>query len=356
LSPENINIMRNSKKKTTKHAFIAIFVTLLALLFVVVCVSVYFLVAPNFVLEKTYYLYIYPDRDFDKLCRELKDSAHCRHIRPFILLADYLKYPDNMKTGRYPVVNGMSNLDLLKMLRRGTQEPVRITFNNIRLPRDLANRLGEQLMVSSEDMMALLNDTEYCRSMGFTPQTIPAMFIPNTYEMYWNVSADNLMQRMKREYTAFWTSARVLQAQKIGLTPVEVSILASIIEEESAATDEYPTIAGLYINRLRRNIPLQADPTVKFAIGDFAIQRILNEHLETDSPYNTYLHTGLPPGPLRIPSITGLEAVLNYKQHNYLYMCAKEDFSGHHNFATNLADHNRNAERYRAALNRLGIR
>lgn len=318
--------------------------------------GVYVLVAPNFKPTENYDLYIRPETNFNKLCTELKDSANCLNIRSFMLIANILKYPNNIKTGHYSIEPGMSNLDALKMLRRGTQSPVRITFNNIRLPRDLANRLGEQLMLDGDDVYSLISDTNYCTSMGFTPQTIIAIFIPNTYEMYWNVSAETLMQRMKREYAAFWNDTRQVQAQKIGLTPVEVSILASIIEEESAATDEYPTIAGLYINRLRRNIPLQADPTVKFAVGDFSLQRILNEHLETDSPYNTYLHTGLPPGPLRIPSITGLEAVLNFKQHNYLYMCAKEDFSGRHNFATNLADHNRNAERYRDALNRRGIR
>jgi UPF0755 protein len=261
-----------------------------------------------------------------------------------------------MKTGRYAVTPGMNNIDLIKTLRRGTQEPVRITFNSVRTVEDLAERLSAQLMTDSEDLMALLGDPDYCATMGFTPQTIAAMFIPNTYEIYWNISAENLLRRMKREYDAFWTDARVLRAQRIGLSPLQISVLASIVEEESAATDEYPVIAGLYINRLHRGIPLQADPTVKFALGDVSLQRILNEHLTVDSPYNTYLHTGLPPGPLRIPSITGLDAVLNYSKHNFLYMCAREDFSGRHNFAATLAEHNRNAERYRSALNRKGIR
>ena len=192
--------------------------------------------------------------------------------------------------------------------------------------------------------------------MGFTSQTIPAMFIPNTYEMYWNISAGKLMQRMKREYTAFWTETRRSRAEKAGISPVEAAILASIVEEESAATEEYSIIAGLYINRLHRGMPLQADPTVKFALGNFTLHRILHEHLNVDSPYNTYLYSGLPPGPIRIPSIAGVDAVLNYSKHHYLYMCAKEDFSGKHNFAASLAEHNRNAGRYQAALNRLGIR
>jgi UPF0755 protein len=326
--------------------------TVLFLLFA----GAYLLVSPNFVPDRTYYLYISPEKDFDRLCRELEDSAHCLHLRPFVALAEYLDYPENMKTGRFAVAPGMNNLDILKMLRRGTQEPVRITFNNIRFIDDLAERLAEQLMVDSGALMTLLRDPDYCREMGFTPQTVHAMFIPNTYEIYWNISAENLLQRMKREHSAFWTNSRMLQAQKIGLSPLQVATLASIVEEESAVAGEFPVIAGLYINRLHRGMLLQADPTVKFALGDFTLQRILNEHLAVDSPYNTYRNKGLPPGPLRIPSITGLEAVLNYTEHNYLYMCAREDFSGHHNFASTLADHNHNADRYRAALNRIGIR
>ncbi|MDR2121212.1 MAG: endolytic transglycosylase MltG [Tannerella sp.] len=316
----------------------------------------YLLVSPNFFPEKTYYIYVYPDRDFDRLCHELEDSAHCLFILPFIKMAEYLKYPDNMKTGRYAVTSGMNNIDLLKILRRGTQKPVQITFNNIRTVEDLADCLSGQLMINGEDLTALLGNADYCAGMGFTPQTVAAMFIPNTYEIYWNVSAENLLRRMKREYDTFWTDMRVEQAGEIGLSPVQVAVLASIVEEESAATDEYPVIAGLYINRLKRGMPLQADPTVKFALGNVSLQRILKEHLTVDSPYNTYLHTGLPPGPLRIPSIAGLVSVLNYRKHNFLYMCAKEDFSGRHNFAATLDEHNRNAERYRAALNRRGIR
>ncbi|MDR1331013.1 MAG: endolytic transglycosylase MltG [Tannerella sp.] len=344
-----------NKTKPGKRTVIYVFTASLAVFFVALA-GVYLLVSPNFVPESTYYVYVYPDRDFNRLCRELEDSAQCRRTWLFVKVAEYLKYPGNMKTGRYAVTPGMNSLDLLKALRRGTQEPVRITFNNIRLIEDLADRLSEQLMLDRGELMALLGDPAYCTAMGFTPQTVPCMFIPNTYEIYWNVSAENLLQRMRREYTAFWTHSRMLQAQKIGLTPLQVSILASIVEEESAVADEYPVIAGLYINRLHRGMPLQADPTVKFALGDFTLQRILYEHLTVDSPYNTYLHTGLPPGPLRIPSITGLEAVLNYRKHSYLYMCAKEDFSGGHNFAATLTEHNNNADRYRAALNRRGIR
>lgn len=181
------------------------------------------------------------------------------------------------------------------------------------------------------------------------------MFIPNTYEVYWDISIDGLLKRMKKEYDKFWNDSRKDKAAVIGLTPVEVSILASIVEEECTYTDEYPTVAGLYLNRIKRKQLLQADPTVKFAVGDFGLRRILNVHLETDSPYNTYKYEGLPPGPIRIPSIKGIDSVLNYAKHDYLYMCAKEDFSGRHNFAKTLAEHNKNAANYRNALNHSGI-
>jgi UPF0755 protein len=182
------------------------------------------------------------------------------------------------------------------------------------------------------------------------------MFIPNTYEVYWNTPAEKLIERMKREYDVFWNNDRRRKAENIRLTPIEVSILASIVEEETAAPDEYPIVAGLYLNRLYKGMMLQADPTVKFAVGDFSLRRILNRHLEVDSPYNTYMYAGLPPGPIRIPSPKSIDAVLNHTVHNYLYMCAKEDFSGRHNFAVTLKEHNKNAEKYRAELNRRGIK
>ncbi|RHJ95165.1 endolytic transglycosylase MltG [Parabacteroides bouchesdurhonensis] len=312
--------------------------------------------APNFMPEKTVYVYIDRQKDFEDLCTQLKDSAACLHIKNFKQLAKILKYPSNMKTGRYAVTPGMNNLSLLRNLRRGQQATTRITFNNIRLKTDLAERISEQLMFDKDELSQLLNDSSYCASLGFTTGTIMALFIPNTYEVYWNISAENFMQRMLREYKAFWTEQRLEKAAKTGLSPIEIAILASIVEEETAATDEYPIVAGLYMNRLHKGIPLQADPTIKFALGNFALQRILFEHLEVESPYNTYKYAGLPPGLLRIPTIKGLDAVLNYTPHKYLYMCAKEDFSGRHNFAVTLAEHNRNANRYRAELNKRKIR
>lgn len=314
------------------------------------------LLSPAFHPKSVVYVYIDREQDFDALCRQLVDSAGCKRIGSFKQLALMMNYPDYMRTGRYAVRPGMNNITLVRDLKRGHQVATRITFNNIRFKEDLAECLNKQLMLDKGELLQLMNDSAWCDSLGFTPATINAIFIPNTYEVYWNISAEKLMQRMNREYKAFWTEQRLQKAKDAGLTPVEVAVLASIVEEETAAADEYPIVAGLYINRLKSGIPLQADPTVKFAIGDFSLQRILFEHLEIDSPYNTYKYAGLPPGPLRIPTIKGLDAVLNHTRHKYIYMCAKEDFSGRHNFAVTLAEHSRNANRYRAELNRRKIR
>lgn len=340
-----------------KRSYIFILFFIFVLILAVVGFEAYkLLYVSNFETKKTVYVYVDKKKDFADLCRQLADSAGCSDISGFKQVAGILKYPENMKTGRYAVEPGIDNLTLLNILRRGQQTATCITFNNIRLKDDLAERLSEQLMISKEDILRLINNPDFCDSLGFTSETIPTLFIPNTYEVYWNIPAEKLLQRMYREYDTFWTDKRREKAKAISLTPVEVGILASIVEEETAANDEYPVVAGLYLNRLKRGIPLQADPTVKFAVGDFSLQRILFQHLEIESPYNTYKHAGLPPGPLRIPSIRGIDGVLNYMQHNYLYMCAKEDFSGRHNFAVTLAEHNRNAERYRAELNRRKIR
>lgn len=346
-----------ANKKANKYKVIGVLLSFIVLIGGGSAYYIYKIVyGSTYRVSEPMYLYIDDSKNFDRLCEQLSAIASEKEIGHFQTLARYLDYPQNMLTGKYSITNGMSQMELINKLRSGQQTAVRLTFNNIRLKSDLAERLSEQLMTDEQEIFRLLNDSAYCQSLGFTTETIMAMFIPNTYEVYWNTTADRLFQRMKKEYDAFWTVTRMDKARTIGLSPVEVSILASIVEEETAANDEYPIVAGLYINRLKRGMPLQADPTVKFAIGDFSLQRILYTHLEIDSPYNTYKHAGLPPGPLRTPSIRSIDAVLNHTQHPYLYMCAKEDFSGRHNFAITLAEHNRNAERYRAELNRRKIR
>ena len=220
----------------------------------------------------------------------------------------------------------------------------------------LAGVLSRKLMLDSTAVAILLQDTSYCQKWGYDTATIPCLFVPNTYEVYWNTTLDRLMERMQKEHKNFWEGERTQKASAIGLTPNEVCTLASIIDEETANTAEKPMIAGMYYNRLKAKMPLQADPTIKFALKKFELKRIWNNLLFVDSPYNTYKNTGLPPGPIRIPTIAGIDAVLNYVHHDYLYMCAKEDFSGTHNFARTYTEHLENAVKYSKALNERGIK
>lgn len=265
-----------------------------------------------------------------------------------------LKY--HLRTGCYRIKPGTTYFALYRQLRNGIQEPVKLVVPSTRTINKLASIMSKSLMVDSAEIASVLTDSTYCATRGYTTATIPALFIPNSYEVYWNISVDKLIERMERENNRFWTADRKSKAENCGLTREQVATLASIVDEETANDSEKPMIAGLYLNRLRMRMPLQADPTVKYAVGDFSLRRILNIHLLVESPYNTYRNTGLPPGPIRIPSIAGLDAVLNHAKHKYLYMCAKEDFSGTHNFAASLSEHHRNAQRYRMALNKRGIR
>jgi UPF0755 protein len=310
----------------------------------------------GFDIDKTVYLYIDENRDYETLRQEVKDSAKVESVSNFDMLVSLLDYKSGIKTGRYAVKPGMNIYDLVKALRSGSQSPVKVKFNNIRTKDDLARRISGQLMMSKEALLDTLDDSAKCEELGFNTETVAAMFIPDTYEYYWDVSVEDFLRRMKKEYKTFWTESRLAKAKETGLTPVEVSTLASIVEEECMYTDEYPKVAGLYINRLRIGQELQADPTVKFAVGDFSLRRVLNVHTGINSPYNTYRKKGLPPGPIRIPSIKGIDSVLNYTKHDYFYMCAKDDFSGYHNFTTNHSDHLTNRALYIKALNARGIK
>ena len=271
------------------------------------------------------------------------------------LLVKLKKEEAKIRTGHYIIDNKENSYSLFVKLSRGHQTPVKLIINNIRTLEQLAQKVDDQLMLDSTSLIKQLNDEEIISKLGYTKETLPALFIPNTYEVYWNMTASDFMERMEREHTLFWNETRINKADEIGLSPVEVATIASIVEEETNASEEKPVVAGLYINRVKRGMLLQADPTIKFALQDFAMKRITNKDLEVDSPYNTYKNTGLPPGPIRLASIDGLNSVLNYTEHNYIYMCAKEDFSGLHNFATNLNEHMVNARKYWQALNRLKI-
>ena len=277
-------------------------------------------------------------------------------MKGFRLLAEKNGYASRIKTGCFEIKPTDNVRYLERRLRLGYQTPVKLTVGSVRTLDRLARNVSEQLMLDSIGIASLLADTAYVRQLGYSLQTLPALFIPNTYEVYCNMDANQFVQRMLKENKTFWTEQRLKKAEAIGLTPVQVATLASIVEEETVVNEEKPMVAGLYINRLKKGMLLQADPTVKFSLKEFGLRRILFKHLEVDSPYNTYKYAGLPPGPIRIPSIAGIESVLNYAHHNYLYMCAKEDFSGTHNFAVTSAQHAANARKYQQALNRRGIR
>tara|TARA_R110002072_G_scaffold155968_1_gene306396 strand:- start:911 stop:1960 length:1050 start_codon:yes stop_codon:yes gene_type:complete len=260
------------------------------------------------------------------------------------------------KPGKYALENGMSNNDLVNLLRSGKQSPVKLTFNTIRTYEDLAGKVANQIEADSISLLKALRNPDLANKYGFSTATFFTLFIPNTYEFYWNTSAEEFIQRMAREYKSFWNESRRAKAKAIGLSQSEVAILASIVQaEQMSHPDERPKVAGLYLNRLKRGMRLQSDPTLVFAIGDFSINRVLNQHKSIQSPYNTYLYSGLPPGPINLPELSSLEAVLNPEQHSYLYMCAKADFSGYHHFSKTLSQHNVYAKEYQRELNRRKI-
>lgn len=308
--------------------------------------------APNVKLHEgqSHYIFLPNNVDFDEVVGLLQREGVIENIRAFRTVAKLMEYDKQIKAGRYKLSEGMNNYELLSMLRSGRQSPVNVTIHEIRTKERLAQVVSLKLIADSTELLAALNNEQLVNELGFSQSTVLAMFIPNTYEFYWNTKAEQFLQRMKKEYDKFWQGERLQKANDLGLTPLEVSTLASIVDEETSKNDEKDDIAGLYLNRLKKGMPLQADPTIKFALGNFSITRVLSADLEVNSPYNTYKHAGLPPGPIRMPSVAAIDAVLSPSKHDYLYMCAKEDFSGYHNFAKTLDQHNRNAARYRKAL------
>lgn len=287
---------------------------------------------------------------FSQLQRDFSKGRIVNDIVSFSFIARLYDYDKKIKPGRYVLIRNMSNLDAIRVLNLGKQEPVNVTFSHARYVPEVVERLTKHLALDSTNVVAALDDFSSNNQLGFTKENLLALFIPNTYEMFYNISSDELVDRLVWEYKNFWTEERMEKSKSIGLSQIEVSILASIVQAELAKPDEATTIAGLYMNRLKKGIALQADPTLVYAVGDFTLKRVLNEHKEVDSPYNTYRYAGLPPGPINMPQIAMIDAVLNYETHNYLYMCAKEDFSGYHNFASNLDTHLQNARKYQQAL------
>jgi len=262
---------------------------------------------------------------------------------------------DALRPGRYVIPGGMDNRALARLLRSGSREAVKVRFNAVRLPENLAEKVADQMAFDEVELFSAMKDPLTAARNGTNVEGFRTRFIPNTYELWYDLSAPDFVERMTLEWKKWWSLKRRAQAERLMLTPEEVGILASIVKAETSRLDEAPTVAGLYMNRLRRGMRLQADPTLIYALGDFSIRRVLNVHREIDSPYNTYVHKGLPPGPINYPEPAYLEAVLNAETHDYIFMCAKEDFSGYHAFAKTNREHERNARRYRRALDAQGV-
>ena len=328
---------------------------------IVVLLLVGFLAAFNFygtfyhnnvaALEKQPLIEIPRNYNYDRMMQAVLQSGAIDNEKTFRRAARVMKLKDGFRPGLYSFRPGMGNKALVRTLQKGWQTPVRLVipgyFRNLDR---FAEFLGEKLEASAEQFRDAFANRLRIEEFGFTPETFIGMFIPNTYEVWWTVTPDEFFERMYQEYLRFWTPERDAKAEALGLTRQEVSTLASIVIEESKYEPELPRIAGVYVNRLNKGMPLQADPTVLFAIGDPSIKRVLNRHLETDSPYNTYKYTGLPPGPITMPPVSAIDAVLNYEHHDYLYFCAKDSFDGQHVFAKTLSAHNENARRYQRAL------
>jgi len=306
---------------------------------------------PNFnVKGESFAILIPKGADFNQVLDTLDKHDLVRDQLSFRFLAKVLGVAERVKPGRYLVGPESGNWELLRKMRNGRQDALRITINNLRLKEDIAAKLGKVMAYDSTYIIQMLDSAEVTQQYGFTPETIPCLFIPDTYEVLWTSSFDDFMKKMLKANKRFWNSKRVNQAKDLGLTPVQAGILASIVYGESKYAGEQARIAGVYWNRFRTGMRLQADPTVIFAWKDFSIKRVSGKYMAINSPYNTYKNVGLPPGPISIPPVDVLDKVLNLEKHAYMYFCAKEDFSGTHNFAVTYEEHMKNAARFQAAL------
>ena len=347
-------------KKRLKNKYLVPAIICLVVFIGLTCV--YFL--SGFSKENTIsYLYVDQDDNIDSIYTKLKPIARTHSMSGFTTLVRHSSYADNIIVGRYAIKPGTSTFTLFRNLKNGNQSPVHLTIPSVRTLDKLATTISKKLMLDSATIYKALTDEQTCARYGYDTTTIAALFIPETYDVYWNISIDAFLNRMQKENKHFWNEIRMSKARQMKLTPVQVTTLASIIDEETTNEEEKPIIAGLYLNRLNlhtteypNGMPLQACPTVKFALKQFQLKRIYDWMLKTNSPFNTYINPGLPPGPIRIPTVAAIDAVLNHAHHNYLYMCAKEDFSGTHNFAATYQEHQANSKKYTEALNKRGVK
>lgn len=345
-------------KKLKKTLIIA----LSALVLVAACLGFYLyraIYSPNIFLKdsgRKTYLYIPSGASIDTVYARLYAIAKLENKSSFEWVASLKHYSKKIRAGRYLIEDGMSNNYLINILRSGSQTPVPLTINFYRKKEDLALYVSQKLETKRDDILKILNDKTFLAKYNFNSATAIALFLPNTYQFKWNTSAEEFVDRMATEYEHFWTDDRRSKATALGLQPTQVVTLASIVHSETRRDDEKPTIAGVYLNRYRIGMPLQADPTVIYAVGDYSIRRVTGQYTSYDSPYNTYRYTGLPPGPICTPSAASIDAVLNAETHNYLYFCAKEDFSGYHSYAETYSKHLENARRFQKALDARNIK
>ena len=348
--------MSENKNSNLRNIAIALIVIIFAVAAFILPNFYYKFIADNVAVKEKTYLYIPSNANYDQVRDSLTQKSILKKPEYFYDLANDRELSKKFKPGKYAITPGMNNRAIINMLIVGNQEPVQISFRNIRLKESFAGTVSKKLEFDSLSFIKLLDSAEFISQYGFDKENIYTMFIPNSYEMFWNTSSEDFFLRMNKEYKTFWNADRINKAKALNFTPQQVTILASIVDAEALADKEMPTIAGLYLNRIRKGIKLEADPTVIYANNDFTIRRVLNRHLTKESPYNTYRIKGLPPGPIMMPSINAIDAVLSPESHNYIYMCAKEDFSGYHNFATTLSEHLANARRFQQALNERNIK
>ncbi len=304
------------------------------------------------------YVFVPTDANYEDVKKIV--APYVEDMNRFDVVANKKSYPTNVKSGRFLFKKGMNSNELINALRLNLA--VNLAFNNQERLEDFAGRIGSQIEADSLSLLTSFKDSTFLKENGFNEENVLTMFIPNTYEIFWNTSADKFRDKMIKEYRNFWNEERIEKAKKQGLTPIEATILASIVHKESVKKEERPRIAGVYLNRLHKGMLLQADPTVIYAVkkksNDFTqvIKRVLNKDLSVASPYNTYYTLGLPPGPIAMPDITALEAVLNPEKHNYIYFCASVDRFGYHEFAVTQAEHEQNAKKYYNWINSQGVK
>lgn len=340
---------KKSSNKALKILSVALVVALL--------MGLYLFFVPNTgAFSQGEFLYIHSGATYDEVAIELEENGFVRDINSFHLLAKNAGLKDKIRAGKYQIKKGMSNYNIVRLLRSGRQTPVKLVINKLRTKQDFIHLVSTQLEADSAVLQHIFIDSVFLSQYGLDTNTAMCAIMPNTYEFFWNSSAEKVFKKIAQQYVGFWNDERKQKAKQNGLTPQQAIIVASIVEEESNSKAERPTIASVYLNRLKIGMKLQADPTAKFAFGDFMIKRITGVQTSFQSTYNTYQVAGLPPGPICTPSENSILAVLNAPKNNFLYFCAKEDFSGSHNFAATLQEHSANARKYHIALNARGIK